>query len=283
MKLARFSDGGALRIGVVHDAKVYPLAALVPGAPDDMVELIKAWADWHGAIAAASLEGGLPIASVRLLAPVPRPGKVMACGLNYADHIAETGNKTPEHQIWFTKAVTSIHGPFDPIEVPKASSAIDYEVELVAIIGTGGRHIARDAAAAHVFGYCVGNDVSVRDWQRHTPQWVLGKSFDTHGPIGPWITTSDELGDPHRLDITCTVNGEVRQSSNTKNLVFTVWDQLALLSKAMTMEPGDVIFTGTPGGIGAARKPPVFLKAGDKVTCEIAELGKIEAVMADEE
>jgi 2-keto-4-pentenoate hydratase/2-oxohepta-3-ene-1,7-dioic acid hydratase in catechol pathway len=207
----------------------------------------------------------------------------MAIGLNYADHIAETGNQTPEHQIWFTKAVTSINGPFDPIQVPKASSKIDYEVEMVAIIGAGGRHISRADAPSHVFGYCVGNDVSVRDWQRYTPQWVLGKSFDTHGVIGPWITTADEIGEPHRLGITCHVNDELRQNSNTKNLVFTVWDQIALLSKAMTLEPGDVIFTGTPGGIGAAMKPPKFLAAGDKVTCEIEELGKVEAFMVNEE
>jgi 2-keto-4-pentenoate hydratase/2-oxohepta-3-ene-1,7-dioic acid hydratase in catechol pathway len=283
VKLARFLNDGKPQIGVVREDLIFPLAALVPGAPDDMIELITSWTAWHQALDAAEFSGGVPLAGVKLLAPVIRPGKIMAIGLNYADHIAETGNQTPEHQIWFTKAVTSINGPFDPIQVPKASSKIDYEVEMVAIIGKGGRHISTAEAPAHVFGYCVGNDVSVRDWQRHTPQWVLGKSFDTHGVMGPWITTADELGEPHRLNISCTVNGDVRQSSNTKNLVFTVWDQIELLSKAMTLEPGDVIYTGTPGGIGAARKPPVFLAAGDKVVCEIAELGKIEGVMVDEE
>lgn len=283
MKLARFLHEGNIQLGIVSGESVYPLRGLVPAAPNNMIDLIATWSDWHAAIAAAELTDGCSLSAVRLLAPVTRPGKIMAIGLNYADHIAETGNQTPEHQIWFTKAVTSINGPFDPIQVPKASSKIDYEVEMVAIIGAGGRHISRADAPSHVFGYCVGNDISVRDWQRHTPQWVLGKSFDTHGVIGPWITTADEIGEPHRLGITCHVNDELRQNSNTKNLVFTVWDQIALLSKAMTLEPGDVIFTGTPGGIGAAMKPPKFLAAGDKVTCEIEELGKVEAFMVNEE
>jgi 2-keto-4-pentenoate hydratase/2-oxohepta-3-ene-1,7-dioic acid hydratase in catechol pathway len=277
-----FEAAGVRQIGVVQGERVIPLSALLPGAPMDMIALIRDWDKIGYAIEPSKNDTGLPLAEVTLLAPVRRPGKVLAIGLNYADHIAETGNKPPEQQLWFSKASTSIHAPYAPIEVPKVSTQIDYEVELVAVIGKPGRHISREDAPNHVFGYCVGNDVSVRDWQRQTPQWMLGKSFDTHGPIGPWITTADEIGEPHRLDIKCTVNGEIRQTSNTKNLVFDVWAQIVHLSKVMTLEPGDLIFTGTPGGVGLARKPPVFLAAGDTVVCEIAELGMISGVMIQE-
>ncbi len=282
MKLAMFEAAGVRQIGVVQGERVIPLSALLPGAPMDMIALIRDWDKIGYAVEPSKNDTGLPLAEVTLLAPVRRPGKVLAIGLNYADHIAETGNKPPEQQLWFSKASTSIHAPYAPIEVPKVSTQIDYEVELVAVIGKPGRHISREDAPNHVFGYCVGNDVSVRDWQRQTPQWMLGKSFDTHGPIGPWITTADEIGEPHRLDIKCTVNGEIRQTSNTKNLVFDVWAQIVHLSKVMTLEPGDLIFTGTPGGVGLARKPPVFLAAGDTVVCEIAELGMISGVMIQE-
>jgi 2-keto-4-pentenoate hydratase/2-oxohepta-3-ene-1,7-dioic acid hydratase in catechol pathway len=277
-----FEAAGVRQIGVVQGERVIPLSALLPGAPMDMIALIRDWDKIGYAVEPSKNDTGLPLAEVTLLAPVRRPGKVLAIGLNYADHIAETGNKPPEQQLWFSKASTSIHAPYAPIEVPKVSTQIDYEVELVAVIGKPGRHISREDAPNHVFGYCVGNDVSVRDWQRQTPQWMLGKSFDTHGPIGPWITTADEIGEPHRLDIKCTVNGEIRQTSNTKNLVFDVWAQIVHLSKVMTLEPGDLIFTGTPGGVGLARKPPVFLAAGDTVVCEIAELGMISGVMIQE-
>jgi 2-keto-4-pentenoate hydratase/2-oxohepta-3-ene-1,7-dioic acid hydratase in catechol pathway len=282
MKLAMFEAAGTRQIGVVHGERVIPLTEILSDAPTDMIALIRDWDKLRHAIDLSKTDAGIPLAEVTLRAPVERPGKVLAIGLNYADHIAETNSKTPEHQLWFSKASTSIHAPFSPIEVPRVSSLVDYEVELVAVIGKPGRHISRDDAPSHVFGYCVGNDVSVRDWQRQTPQWMLGKSFDTHGPIGPWITTADEVGEPHRLDITCTVNGEIRQTSNTKHLVFNVWAQIEHLSKVMTLEPGDIIFTGTPGGVGLARKPPVFLAAGDHVVCEIAELGKIEADMVQE-
>jgi 2-keto-4-pentenoate hydratase/2-oxohepta-3-ene-1,7-dioic acid hydratase in catechol pathway len=184
--------------------------------------------------------------------------------------------ETPAEQAWFTKAATSVNGPFDPVQVPKASPFVDYEIELVAVIGKRGRHIGRQDAAGHVFGYCIGNDVTERLWQHRTPQWSLGKSFDTHAPFGPWITTRDELGDVHALDLTCRVNGELRQASNTRHLVFDVFAQIEHLSQAMTLEPGDVIFTGTPGGVGAAMTPRQFLKAGDLVRGDIDGLGHIE-------
>jgi len=249
-----------------------------------MIDLITLWSDLEVEVRrmAGAPEETLPLSEVHLLAPIPRPGKIMAIGLNYADHIAESGQGTPQHQTWFSKAVTAINGPFDPIEVPRASALVDYEAELVVVIGKRCRHVAKERAAEVIFGYCVGNDVSVRDWQLRTPQWVLGKSFDTHAPIGPWIVTADELGNPHTMGIRCFVNGEKRQDSNTSNLVFNVYDQTAHLTESMTLEPGDLIFTGTPGGVGGAMRPPQFLKAGDKVRVEIDRIGSIEAEMQPE-
>jgi 2-keto-4-pentenoate hydratase/2-oxohepta-3-ene-1,7-dioic acid hydratase in catechol pathway len=279
MKLATFTAGAAPELGAVVGAGVVPLSRGTAIA-SDMAELIARWPELEGKVrgladAAADV---IPLDQVRLLAPIARPGKIMAIGLNYADHIAETGLEKPERQVWFCKQPSSVNGPFDPIQIPKVANTVDYEVELVAVIGPRRRHIARAEASAAVFGYCVGNDVSERTWQRHTPQWVLGKSFDTHAPFGPWITTADEFGDPHGHAIRCLVNGELRQSSNTDQLVFDVWDQIEHLSKAMTLEPGDIIFTGTPGGVGVAMKPPRFLQPGDRVRCEIDGLGAIEAV-----
>jgi 2-keto-4-pentenoate hydratase/2-oxohepta-3-ene-1,7-dioic acid hydratase in catechol pathway len=276
VKLARFGAGSGARIGSVQGDWI-----IDTGFDGSMIELIAAW-DGERATIEANLRSGerRPLSSVRLLAPIQRPGKIFAIGLNYADHITESGAETPAHQVWFTKAATSINGPFDDIEIAKAGPFVDYEVELVAIIGKRGRNIAKADAAAHVFGYCVGNDVTERFWQHRTPQWSLGKSFDTHAPIGPWLTTADDVADPHALGLRCIVNGEKRQDSNTKHLVFSIWDQIEHLSQAMTLEPGDVIFTGTPGGIGAAMDPRQFLKAGDIVRCEIDGLGAIEGKMA---
>jgi 2-keto-4-pentenoate hydratase/2-oxohepta-3-ene-1,7-dioic acid hydratase in catechol pathway len=276
MKLATFQrTAGRGELGVVLEGeRLAPLGDLAA----DMIDLITRWSELEGEVRrrAAAAAQALPLSAVRLLAPIPRPGKIMAIGLNYADHIAETGAKTPENQLWFSKQINAVTGPFDPVDIPRVSRFVDYEAELVAVIGAGGRHISKEAAPAAVFGYCVGDDVSERYWQNRTAQWVLGKSFDTHAPFGPWITTSDEVGDPHVLGIRGIVNGEMRQNSNTSNLVFKVWDQLAELSSVMTLWPGDVIFTGTPGGVGTAMKPPAPLKAGDKVRIEIDKLGAIE-------
>lgn len=281
MKVAAFELDGTRRLGLVDGAKVCPLPMDKTSGPDPMIDLIARWGEVGSSLEQAAGEP-LPLDAVRLLPPVWRPGKTWAIGLNYADHVEESGVEAPTEQVWFTKAVTSLNGPFDPVQIPKVSQYVDYEVELVAVVGKGGRHIAAAEAGKHIFGYCVGNDVTERAWQHRVPQWSLGKSFDTHGPIGPWITTADEV-DPHTLDISCTVNGEVRQSSNTRNLIFNVYEQIEHLSSAMTLEPGDLIFTGTCGGIGAAMKPMRFLEPGDTVRCEIAGLGHIEAVMESEE
>ena len=278
MKLVRFSKGAEpARAGVITGQRVVALDELVPGAPSDMCDIIADWDRLKSAIASeATTREGTPLAEVTLEAPVARPGKILAIGLNYADHIKESGLETPKEQVWFSKHINGINGPFAPVEMPKASEKLDYEVELVAVIGRKGRHISRADAPLHVFGYTVGNDVSVRDWQLRTPQWTLGKSFDTHCPIGPAIVTADEVGDPHTLGIRCLVNGETRQSSNTSHLVFNLWDQIAYVSQAMTLQPGDLIFTGTPGGVGIASRPPRLLTVGDVVRCEIDKIGAIE-------
>ncbi|CAE7403924.1 Fahd2 [Symbiodinium microadriaticum] len=234
--------------------------------------------------AAASAAGqSFALSDVKLEAPVQRPGKVMAIGLNYADHVAETGRDLPPNQIWFTKAVTSIAGPTDAILNPSVSDMVDYEAELVVIIGKRARHIPKDRAHEVIAGLCIGNDVSVRDWQSRSPQFVIGKSFDSHAPIGPWITTLDEAGDPHDQTVKTWVNGDLRQDSNTEHLIFNCFDQIAELTSVMTLEPGDVIFTGTPSGVGAAMDPPQFLKDGDIVKIEIGNLGAIENPVIDED
>ncbi len=284
MKIVRYKHEGHARLGVVKGDGLVDLNEGFPALSDNTIELITQWAKFRVEIEriVADSVPQTALTDVHLLAPVARPGKVMAIGLNYADHIKESGQTMPPHQIWFTKAVTAINGPFDPIEIPRASAMVDYEAELVVVIGKRCRHVAKDRAAEAIFGYCAGNDVSVRDWQLRTPQWVLGKSFDTHAPIGPWIVTADEIGNPHTLGIRCFINGEKRQDSNTSYLVFDVYDQIAHLSEAMTLEPGDLIFTGTPSGVGGAMKPPQFLKTGDKVRVEIDRIGAIEAVMRAE-
>jgi ureidoglycolate lyase len=281
MRLVRFlTASGHGAPGVLVKDRVIALSDVVPSAPSDMCSVILEWGRLKGALETDIKDhSGQAISDVTLLSPVERPGKILAIGLNYADHIEEAkeaGLKIPTEQVWFCKQTSSVNTPFGDVELPKVSKQLDYEVELVAVIGKKGRHISHENAAAHVFGYTVGNDYSVRDWQWKTPQWMLGKSFDTHCPFGPSIVTSDELGDPHTLGIRCFVNGELRQNSNTKHLVFNIWDQIVELSQAMTLEPGDIIFTGTPGGVGFGSKPPRPLVVGDKVRCEIDKIGAIE-------
>jgi len=277
MKLATFTAGGPPELGLVQGDRLVSISRAAPSLAASMIELIARWPLIEREVRAIGEAAAdvLAFGDVRLMAPIPRPGKIFAIGLNYADHIAESGMGTPEHQVWFAKASTSASGPYDAIAIPPGGY-VDYEAEMVAVVGAGGRRIAREDAAKAVFGYCVGNDATERAWQHRTPQWTLGKSFDTHAPFGPWITTADEVPDPHALSIRGLVNGETRQDSNTQHLVFDVWDQVSHLSQAMSLEPGDLIFTGTPGGIGAVMKPPRFLKDGDRVRIEIEGLGAIE-------
>ncbi|MDZ4868825.1 MAG: fumarylacetoacetate hydrolase family protein [Alphaproteobacteria bacterium] len=283
MKLVTFTDNAGTRIGIAKDDGIIDLKKADADLPRDMITLMSEWSTHRATVERATTrKADAPLKSVKLEAPVPRPGKILAIGLNYADHIEESGQKTPEQQVWFCKHVTSINAPFAPVQMPKVSMLLDYEAELVAIIGKRCKHVPKEKAHEVIFGYAAGNDVTVRDWQFKTPQWMLGKSFDTHAPFGPWIVTSDEIGDPHTLGIRAFVNGEKRQESNTKHLVFNIFDQIALLSQAMTLEPGDIIFTGTPGGVGAAMKPPQFMKIGDVTRIEIDKIGAIEATVAAE-
>jgi 2-keto-4-pentenoate hydratase/2-oxohepta-3-ene-1,7-dioic acid hydratase in catechol pathway len=278
MKLATYTLHGRTSTGIVVGDEI-----IDSGVAGTMIDLIRDWVQLKPDLEKrAAAGGGVPLTSVRLEAPVQRPGKIFAIGLNYADHIAESKMETPQRQVWFTKAQTSVNGPYDDIQIAKGTMTNDYEVELVAIIGKGGKHVSADDAAGAIFGYCVGNDVTERMWQHGGPQWSLGKSFDTHAPMGPWIVTADEVGDPHSLGLRCYVNGQQRQKSNTEHLVFNIWSQIEHLSTGMTLEPGDCLFTGTPGGVGAAMDPRQFLQIGDIVRCEIDGLGHIEGTMVAE-
>lgn len=276
MKLARFEYHGCSDIGVVRDDGVIGLREVGFGYPA-MIALIQAGGEVLDSIRerTAGEPPHHPFADVRLLAPL-RPGKYLAIGMNHAKHIAEMGHtERPKYQYWFNKQTTCINGPFDAIE-PGVTQMLDYEVELGVVIGRAAKGVKAADALDHVFGYLVANDVSARDWQRHSPTFTIGKSFDTHGPIGPWIVTADEIPDPQNLALRCLVNGELRQQSNTSQMSFTVAEQIEYLATAFTLEPGDLLATGTPEGVGAAMNPPRFLKPGDVVRCEIGGIGAIE-------
>lgn len=274
MKVVRFQHGdGPPQIGTLEGDHV-----LAPtGLPADLPALLES-----GDLAALGAGRAIPLADVRLLAPVGRPPKLLAIGLNYAAHAAESTMKRPEYQLWFNKQSTCVVGPGDAIEVPRASSYVDYEGELAFVIGRRCRHVPADRAAEVVFGYTIMNDVSVRDWQRRTPTMTMGKSFDTHGPMGPCIVTGDELGDPHRLRLRTWVNDELRQDASTEDLIYNCWEMVEHLSTAFTLEPGDVVSTGTPAGVGFAMDPPHWLAAGDRVRIEIDGLGVLENPVIDE-
>jgi 2-keto-4-pentenoate hydratase/2-oxohepta-3-ene-1,7-dioic acid hydratase in catechol pathway len=278
MKLARYDAGSGPRLAVVEQDGVIDLAK-AGIAVADMKDII-AGGDAMLARIRAAVAGRAPdhaLADVRLLAPY-RPGKYLAIGMNFRKHVAEAqrlGVEEPKMQFWFNKQTTCINGPFDPIE-PGVTEKLDYEVELGVVIGKAAKGVKAADALSHVFGYLVANDVSARDWQFHSPTFTMGKSFDTHGPIGPWIVTADEITDPQALDLTCHVNGEQRQSSNTSQMIHPIERQIEYLSTAFTLEPGDLIATGTPEGVGVGMEPQVFLQPGDVVRCEIAGIGAIE-------
>ena len=274
MKLVRYRVDGTTALGVVRDELVFPIKSYAT-----MLSLIEAGPDGLAQVRAETAGGpGTPLADVELLAPIERPGKYLAIGMNYAKHAEEAdrlGVARAKYQTWFNKQTTCLAGPYDAID-PGVTEKLDYEVELAAVIGRTAKGVSEADAPAYVFGYTVANDVSARDWQFHTPTFTMGKSFDTHGPIGPWVVTADEIADPHGLDLRCYVNGELRQSSNTGLMVNDLWKQIAYLSTAFTLEPGDLIATGTPEGVGIGMEPPVFLRPGDVVRCEIDGIGAIE-------
>ncbi len=278
MKLATFTHGGAIRIGVVVAEEIVDLAAAAPALPRDMADFLEAGARvLDGARDAAAKSGSrLPLAQVRLGPVVPRPRKFLAVGLNYKDHIAEAKLESPKVPMIFNKQTSCVTGPHDPIHLPRASRALDYEGELGFVVGRRCRHVPRERAHEVIAGYCVVNDVSVRDWQMRVPTFTMGKSWDTHGPVGPWLTTADEVGDPHALQLRTWVNGELRQNSSTKELLFDCFALVEHLSTAFTLEPGDLVATGTPAGVGGVMRPPKYLVAGDVVRIEIERLGRLE-------
>lgn len=282
MRIARYELDGSVSIGVIVDDGIVDLAKTDCGYTD-VRQIIDGGEDALNTVRAA-IQGKSPdvkLADVRLLAPY-QPGNYLAIGMNYAKHVLEAkklGAAVPEYQYWFNKQITCINGPYDDVEAG-VSEALDYEVELGVIIGRKAKTVKAEDAQSYIFGYVVANDFSARDWQRHCPTFTVGKSFDTHGPIGPWIVTADEIPDPMALDLRCFVNGELRQESNTSEMLFSIGAQIEYLSTAFTLMPGDLIATGTPSGVGVAMDPPVFLQSGDVVRCEVEGIGMIENKVA---
>jgi len=224
----------------------------------------------------------LPIETVQLLAPISKPNKFFGVSLNYADHIEETGLDKPEYPTFFNKQNSCVIGPGHAIHRPKISEKLDYEGELGIVIGKRCRHVSREQAASAIAAYTIVNDVSVRDWQMRSHTWTLGKSFDTHGPVGPWLVTSDEIGDPHKLSVKTWVNEDLRQDFNTKNMVFDCYYLVEYLSQVMTLEPGDIIATGTGSGVGVKMKPRGYMKPGDEVRIEIEKIGLLKNPIIEE-
>ena len=268
MRVARFRHHGTIRTGLVRGSEIAPVGG-------DVLDVL----------AARSTEPsgpGVALADVELLAPIAQPPKFLAIGLNYADHLAETGMEPPTFPMFFNKQRTCVIGPHDPIHVPRVSDRVDYEGELGIVIGRQCRHVPAERAPEVIAGYTVINDVTVRDWQMKSPTMTLGKSFDTHGPTGPWVVSVDEIPDPQDLRIRTWVNDELLQDASTKEMIFDCYEQIATLSTSFTLEPGDLISTGTPAGVGFVRTPPIFLKAGDTVRIEIDGIGTIENPVIDE-
>jgi 2-keto-4-pentenoate hydratase/2-oxohepta-3-ene-1,7-dioic acid hydratase in catechol pathway len=278
MKLVTFTQSGSTRIGILDNDAVVDLSVAAPDLPTEMCAFLEAGSSALDTAkqAAGNTTARLALSAVKLEAPILRPPKILAVGLNYKDHIAETGRDAPKFPMIFNKQSTSVTGPGGVIHLPRVSDKLDYEGELAVVIGRRCRHVPKSRAAEVIVGYTIAHDVSVRDWQRRVPTFTMGKSFDTHCPLGPCIVTADEIGDPHGLELQTWVNGESRQHSNTRELLFDCFDLVEHLSTAFTLEPGDIISTGTPGGVGVAMNPPKYLKAGDVVKISIAKIGTLE-------
>jgi 2-keto-4-pentenoate hydratase/2-oxohepta-3-ene-1,7-dioic acid hydratase in catechol pathway len=273
------SEEGPRACGVINGEYI-DVNAADPEMPATVRGLLELGQEWQRRAWAALPRGVVrhDPAGTKLLAPVPDPRKIVCIGLNYRDHAAESGVPVPTEPILFSKYPTTLIGHGDQIVLPSASHEVDYEAELVVVIGRKGRHISRERALEYVGGYAVGHDVSARDWQLNKPgkQWMAGKTFDTFAPVGPELVTPDEVPDPQNLGIRLRLNGQTMQDSSTSQLVFGVAELIAYLSQIFTLEPGDLVFTGTPPGVGMARKPPVWLKPGDQVEVEIDRLGTLQ-------
>jgi 2-keto-4-pentenoate hydratase/2-oxohepta-3-ene-1,7-dioic acid hydratase in catechol pathway len=284
MKLVTFTHGGKARIGAVMAEDVVDVSGQGRNVPSDMLAFLEQGAPAleQAREACAAGRERLALADVQLEAPIRRPPKILAVGLNYRDHIEETGRPMPQVPMIFNKQSTAVIGPGAAIWRPKDSVELDYEGELGVVIGKRCRRVPKDKAATVIAGYTIVNDVSVRDWQARSATTTMGKSWDTHCPMGPYIVTTDEVPDPHRLDLKTWVNGELRQNSNTKHLIFNCFDIVEHLSTAFTLEPGDVIATGTPSGVILGMDPKIWLKPGDVVRIAIDQLGVLENPVVDE-
>ncbi len=283
MKLVTFSRHGETHLGALvcrNERKtIFDLNQAQPSLPSDMTEFLKlgdaARALATSALALADERCYVPEADVTLLAPVPRPGKIICLGYNYYDHTGGASSSLPEHPTFFAEYSNVVIGPYQPIVHPRADIQMDYEAELAVVMGKRARYVAEERALDWVAGYTTFNDVSARHYQKRSSQWTLGKSFDTFGPMGPALVTADEIPNPGHLDLALTLNGQPMQHSNTCNLIFSIPFLIAYLTQAMTLEPGDVIVTGTPSGTGAMHKPPVFMKPGDEVRIRIEKIGEL--------
>ncbi|MBN2021590.1 MAG: fumarylacetoacetate hydrolase family protein [Pirellulales bacterium] len=285
MRLVTYrGDKGPRAAGARPDG-VVDLHQADPELPHCTKTLLAGWADYRPRAEAALARGeALPREAIELAPPVPNPQKVICVGANYADHATESGMAPPPEPILFAKFPTAVRADGDPIVLPRVSGEVDYEAELVVVIGRRGRNIPREQALAHVAAYACGNDVSARDWQLRKPggQWLLGKSFDSFAPMGPALVTADEIPDPSGLDIQLRLNGQTMQHSNTRHFIFPIDFLVAYISTVCTLLPGDLIFTGTPEGVGFARTPPVFLQPGDEVEVEIERIGVLRNPVAAE-
>lgn len=280
MRLLTFEHQGTRRLGVRTGDAIVDLSKADASLPTNMRDFLAAGDKALNSAKAAADKGEhtLSASDVKICAPIHNPEKVICIGLNYADHAAESGMPIPSEPIVFSKYASSIIDPGDNIVAPSVSNEVDYEVELVVVIGKPGRHISEEDALSHVAGYTVGHDVSARDYQLQKPggQWMMGKAFDTFAPIGPDLVTSDEVPEPGNLNIRCILNGETVQDSNTSQLIFRVEKLISYLSHVFTLTPGDLIFTGTPPGVGMGRTPQLWLKDGDVVVCEVDGIGRLE-------
>lgn len=285
MKLARYTHESVTTIGAVHGDRIVALSTLDASAPATIREVLAAGPALIERLQRALVQAqdGVALRDVKLEAPIPDAQKYLAIGMNYHDHAeeaAKAGVPVPKHQLWFNKQVSSITGPFDPIFKPRVSDQMDYEAELGVVIGKRCRYVSVEDAPSVIGGYFVANDVTARDWQFKSPTFTLGKSFDSHGPIGPWITTPDEIVDPHALEMKLWVNSELRQQASTGGMIYNIWEQIHELSQVMTLEPGDLIATGTCANVGIALGK--FLQPADVVRVEISGLGHIENTVVAE-
>lgn len=283
MKLVTFSHKESRNIGAVeNDRVIYSRGNR--HIPNNMIDFLSAGPEAKEAMQELIERGSQAIAlqQVKLLAPVPRPGKFLGVSLNYPDHIKETKREKPQYPTFFSKLSTCVIANGEAIHRPVVSEKLDYEGELAFVIGKRCKHVPLQKADQVIAGYTIVNDVSVRDWQIRSPTWMLGKSFDTHGPMGPWMVTSDEIKNPHNLNIKTWIDDDLRQDSNTSNMIFDCYQMVEYLTKAMTLEPGDVITTGTPSGVGVKMTPRGYMKPGQRVKIEIEGLGVLSNPVIEE-